>query len=103
MAYYGQITDMTRPRRDVVMIHFTIYDDAPEPDEVILSGTMGFPVVIYNPDGTVVTETLVQKRARMKAAYDAYVTRIIEQMQGGDTAFEAMRSQALGYRYPPAS
>ncbi len=102
MARYLSIVDMTRPRPDVVMVHFEMRDDATTPVAVVLTGTHGFQAVRYDETGAVVSETLAQRRARLKAEFDAYAQRMLDQATAGDAQFENIRSAALGYRYPAA-
>lgn len=101
MALYAQITDMTRPRPDVVMIAFELRDDTPEPDAVLMSATHGFAFVRYDDTtGAIVTETLAQRRTRLQTEFNAYIQRIIDQATAGNAQFATLRSQAVGYRYP---
>lgn len=100
MALYAIVTDLTRPRPDVAMVHFELRDDAPEPDSVVLSGTHGFQFVRYDEAGAIVAETLAQRRTRLQSEFNAYIQRIINQASAGDAQFATIRSQALGYRYP---
>ncbi len=102
MARYLIVTEMTRPRPDVVMVHFDLRDDATTPHTVVLSGTHGFQAVRYDETGAVVSETLAQRRARLKAEFDSYAQRMLDQATAGDAQFENIRSSALNYRYPAA-
>ena len=102
MARYAIVTDMTRPRFDVIMVHFEIRDDSTTPETVIMTATHGFQAVRYDDQGAIIAETLVQRRTRLQSEFNAYIQRILDQATAGDAQFDTIRSQAVGYRYPAA-
>jgi hypothetical protein len=85
------------------MVWFDVRNDATTPHTVELSGSHGFATAIYDEGGAVINETLNQRRARLRAEFDAYAKRLLDQATAGDAQFEAIRTSALGYRYPTAS
>ena len=102
MARYLQVTDVTRPRFDVIMVHFTVYDDSTNPDTVLTTGTHGFQAVLYDANGVMVNETLNQRLARLQNEFNAYAQRMINEATAGDAQFQQIKNAAVGYRYPPA-
>lgn len=100
MAYYSEVMDLRRPSPHVLMIHFELRDDATDPESVLMTGTLGFNVFQRDGNGDIIAEALTEKRARLKATYDSYIQRLIDAAEQVDQHFEALRSQAVGYRYP---
>lgn len=99
MSYYCEVTDLTRPSTNVIMVHFDLRDDAVEPHAEIMSGTVGFNVIIVDANGDEIVETGIQKRARLRAEFDAYCSRMIRATELIDDHFEDLRTQAIGYVY----
>lgn len=102
MALYAVIVEVSQPRPDVAMVHFELRDDTPNPDAVILAGTHGFRFVIRDVNGIPIAETATQRRNRMRAEFDAYVGELIDQATAVAAGFSALRTAALGYRFPAA-
>lgn len=103
MALYCEITDMSRPHPATIMVHFRMLDDATTPATVLIaSATHGFSAVLRDDAGAIVAETNTQRRNRLRGEFDAYVRRLIDGADAANTAFETLRTQAVGYRYPPA-
>lgn len=99
MAYYCEVTNLTRPSTHVIMVHFDMRDDAVEPHAEIMAGTVGFNVIIVDTNGDEIVETGAEKRARLRAEYDGYCSRLIRASEMIDSHFDALRTQAIGYIY----
>lgn len=103
MALYCEITNMSRPHPATIMVHFRMLDDATTPHTVVIaSATHGFSAVLRDDAGVIVAETNAQRRNRLRAEFDAYCQRLIDGATAANTAFETLRTQAIGYRYPSA-
>lgn len=100
MAYYCEVTDLTRTSPYVIMSHFDLIDDTD--GSILLSGTLGFRIFERDDLGNIIPESLAQKRARFKTTFDAYADELTESTAQIDQYFDNIRSQAIGYRYPAA-
>ena len=101
MALYCEITDVTRPNPLAIMSHFQVLDDATTPATVVIaSATHGFDAVLRDGAGAIVPETQAERRARLKAEFDAYAQRIIDAITASATGFDTLRTAAIGYRFP---
>lgn len=101
MAYYCEVTDLTRPNPGTIIIEFQLKDDT---DDSVVQDSMslGFQVTRYDTNGDPVAETGVQKRQRMAAEFNDYAARIITDVELVDANFAALLADAVGYRYPAA-
>ena len=99
MAYYCKVFDLTRPNLGVIMVHFNMHDDA---NNSIVQGPMtnGFNVTIRDANGVVVSETGIQKRQRMATEFNFYAERLITDATLVDVNFDALKADAIGFRYP---
>lgn len=101
MAYYCEVTDLTRPNPGTIMIEFHMKDDA-DGSVVRDNMSLGFQVTRYDQNGDVIVETGDQKIARMAAEFNDYSARIITDTVLVDEHFDYLKSIAVGYRYPAA-
>jgi hypothetical protein len=101
MALYCQISEVTRPHPAAVVVEFAVYDDATTPATVVIArASVGFQFVLYDATGAAVAETAAQRRARLRGEFDAYCARLLANVATADAEFAALRSAAIGYRYP---
>jgi len=92
MALYCIVTDVTRDAPCVLLLHYSMRDDATTPETVRETGT-----VSYSVDPTL---TAAQNKTALVNQVNTYFDGRLAVANNLDTNFDALRTQAIGYRRP---
>lgn len=99
MAYYCQVTTVTRSRPTGLTVAYELRDDATTPNPVVDTGSIGLTFDMRLLDGSVPAS---ERRRfiidQLEQAFRAH----IDQVRAGDAAFTAIQSALVGRRYPVA-
>lgn len=96
MALKAVVTDLSRPNPYAILVHFEIRD-AGTNALVLGPATHGFNIVKYDANGAVIAETATQRRARLKAEFDAYADTLMVSIGMVDAGFADLEAWAVGY------
>lgn len=104
MAYYCIVTGVDRPNHTRVRVEYELRDDSPTPHQMIDRGTLGLEMLpIDAMDTTVdppVQMTAAQRRAHLRSQLQKHFVSLIKRAQGAEADYNAIASQAIGFRVP---
>lgn len=103
MAYYCQVTGVTRPEIRRIRFNFELKDDTTTPHRVVLQDSVSIEMVridATDTDGTVLTPA--QRRQALRDFIIGYFQQYLAYVRGADADYNAVSAASVGFRYPPA-